>query len=71
MADRYAYISFIGLYIISCWGVTDLIALIERSWRFQGRRHSDAGPAALVEVRSISFALLSALCLASLFACPP
>ena len=68
MADRYAYISFIGLYIISCWGVTDLIALVARSRRFQGRRHIDGGPAALDEVRSISFALLSALCLASLFA---
>ena len=68
MADRYAYISFIGLYIISCWGVTDLISLVERSWRFQGRRHISAGPAALVKVRSIPFALLSALCLASLFA---
>jgi len=32
MADRYAYIPFIGLFIVVCWGVADLMETQEVPW---------------------------------------
>lgn len=40
MADRYAYISFVGLFIMLCWGVADLTAMTRRR-----RGASDPGQA--------------------------
>jgi tetratricopeptide (TPR) repeat protein len=31
MADRYAYVSFIGLFIVVCWGIPDLYAKVVKS----------------------------------------
>ena len=36
MADRYAYLSFIGLFLIICWGVTDFQPRTAEAWTEEG-----------------------------------
>ena len=57
MADRYAYLPFIGLFIMICWGVPDAIAATSR--RLERRRgESTAASAEASDRRPISAVLL-------------
>ena len=54
MADRYAYLPFIGLYMAMAWTIWDLVR--ERTWRMASPFGSAAGPrCALAAVASLCF----------------
>ena len=38
MADRYGYVSFVGLFIALCWGIADWAEALERRADFAARR---------------------------------
>ena len=62
MADRYAYLPFIGLFIMICWGVADCVVA---SGRWLERRRSEspaAGAEAATRHQSIGTILLATLC---------
>ena len=68
MADRYAYLPFIGLFIMICWGVADCVVA---SGRWLERRRSEspaAGAEAATRNQSIGTILLATVCVGVLMA---
>ena len=51
MADRWAYVPLIGIYIIIAWGVTDLIA----KWRYKGIGIGIAGAICILSMMILSW----------------
>ncbi len=48
MADRYAYLPFLGLFIMVCWGVPDLLVTARKAGRMQRSTNWLAVPACVV-----------------------
>ncbi len=60
MADRYAYLPFIGLFIMMCWGVADC-AVAGSRWLESRRQLATAGAAAANGHQPVSTILLATL----------
>jgi protein O-mannosyl-transferase len=61
MADRYAYLPFVGLFVVTCWGVADCVAASSR-W-LEGRRELTVGGAeAVTSHQPLSAILLATVC---------
>ncbi len=66
MADRYAYLPFIGLFIIGCWGFSDLlVAVVSRSARHEPTLSSETRRIANVSLAIVSLVALLALAAAA------
>ena len=62
MADRYAYLPFIGLFIMICWGVPDAIAATSR-WLERRRGELTAASAeAANKAQPVSAVVLAVVC---------
>ena len=71
MADRYAYLPFIGLFVMICWGVADCV---EASSRWLASRRVEAttvGAAPVPSHRPIGAILLATVCVGVLVALVP
>jgi tetratricopeptide (TPR) repeat protein len=66
MADRYAYLPFIGLFIMVCWGVADCVVTTSR-W-LASRRGAPTVRSASPAPTRISTVLLAAICVGVLVA---
>jgi hypothetical protein len=66
MADRYAYLPFIGLFIMVCWGVADCVVTSSR-W-LASRRGAPTVRSASPAPTRISTVLLAAICVGVLVA---
>ncbi len=67
MADRYAYLPFIGLFIMICWGVADCVGASSR-WLASHRSLTAAGADAANSHQPISTILLATVCAGVLLA---
>jgi tetratricopeptide (TPR) repeat protein len=71
MADRYAYLPFIGLFIMICWGVADCVGTSSR-WLASRRVEATAvGAAPVPSHRPIGAILLATVCVGVLVALVP
>jgi protein O-mannosyl-transferase len=67
MADRYAYLPFIGLFIMICWGVADCVVASSR-WLASRRGLTAAGVDAANSPQPIGAILLATVCAGVLLA---
>src|ERR1035437_7065855 len=62
MADRYAYLPFIGLFIMICWGVADCVVASGRWLKSRRGQSTAAGAEAATRRQPIGTILLATVC---------
>jgi protein O-mannosyl-transferase len=71
MADRYAYLPFIGLFIMICWGVADCVGASSRWLASRRVEATTVGAAPVPSHRPIGAILLATVCVGVLVALVP
>ena len=71
MADRYAYLPFIGLFIMICWGVADCVGASSRWLASRRVEATTMGAAPVPSHRPIGAILLATVCVGVLVALVP
>ena len=71
MADRYAYLPFIGLFVMICWGVADCVGASSRWLASRRVEATTVGAAPVPSHRPIGAILLATVCVGVLVALVP